>query len=178
MSKNTSNKCQDCWLIRESLNMDTITTTVPPSITILCVPKHMLKENRYRIHNSPTGGHLGMTRAIAEIRRRFYCPNYIEKIAAYIRNRSSCLQVKQVQPSRLKPPLQEITKTTSFPGDILQMDIMGAYPTTPYKYILTAIDVFSIYLFAVPLMTVSASTVASALVSMLFNHSYIPKEKK
>ena len=117
-----------------------------------------------------------ITRTIAEFRKRYYCPNYIEKIADYIKNCSSCLQVKQVRPSRLKPPLQEITTTTSFPGDILQIDIMGAYPTTAYKYILTAINVFSKYLFAVPLMTVSASTVASALVSTMFNHSYIPKE--
>ena len=142
----------------------------------LCVPKHMVREILYRIHNSPTGGHLGITRTIAEFRKRFYCPNYIEKIADSIRNSSSCLQVKQFQQSRLKPPLQERTTTTSLPGDILQIDIMGAYPATPYEYILTAIDVFSKYLFAVPLMTVSASTVASALVSIMFNHSYIPKE--
>ena len=57
----------------------------------LCVPKHMLGEIWYRIHNSPTGGHLGITRTIAEFRKRFYCPNYIEKIADYIRNCSSCL---------------------------------------------------------------------------------------
>ena len=135
----------------------------------------MLKEILYRIHNSLIGGHLGKTRTIAEFRKRFYCPNYFEKIADHIRSCSLCLQVKEVQLSRLKPRLQEIATATSFPGDILQTDIMGAYPTTPYKYILTAIDVFSKYLFAVPLMTVSAATVASALVSILFNHSYSPK---
>ena len=37
-----------------------------------CVPKHMLKEILYRIHNSPTGGYLGITRTIAEFRKRFY----------------------------------------------------------------------------------------------------------
>ena len=142
----------------------------------LCVPKHMLKEILYRIHNSPTGGHLGITRTIGEFRKRFYCPNYIKKIVDYIRNCSSCLQLKQIHLSRVKTPLQEISSTTSFPGDILHIDIMGAYPTTPYKYVLTAIDVLSKYLFAVPLTTMSASTVASALVSILFNHSYIPKE--
>ena len=136
----------------------------------------MLREILYRIHNSLTGGHLGITRTIAEFRKRFYCPNYIEKIADRIRNCSLCLQIKEIQPSTLKPRLQEITTATSFPRDILQTDIMAAYSTTPYKYILTAIDVFSKYLFAVPLMTVSAATVVSALVSLMFNHSYSPKE--
>ena len=53
---------------------------------------------------------------------------------------------------------------------------MGAFPTTPYRHVLTAINAFSKYIFTVPLQTVSASTVASALVSIMFNHSYIPKE--
>ena len=139
----------------------------------LYVPKHMLKEIICRIHNSPTGGHFGLTRTIAEFRKRFYCPNYIEKIAEYVRNCSSSLQLKQIHLSQLKPPLQEISTTTSFPG---QIDIMGAFPTTPYRYVLTAIDVFSKYLFAVPLQPVNVSIVASALVSIMFNHSYIPKE--
>ena len=65
----------------------------------VCVPKHMLKEILYRIHNSPTGGHLGITRTIAEFRRRFYCPNDIEQIASHIRNCSTCLQLKLVQPT-------------------------------------------------------------------------------
>ena len=43
---------------------------------------------------------------------------------------------------------------------------------------LTAIDVFSKDLFAVPLTTISAPSVAAALASIMFNHSYIPKEIK
>ena len=76
----------------------------------------------------------------------------------------------------MKPPLQGISTTTSFPGDILQTDIMGAFPATPYRYVLTAIDVFPNFLSAVPLQTENASTVASASVSIIFNHSFIPKK--
>ena len=136
----------------------------------------MLKEILYGIHNSLTGGHLGITRTIAEFRRRFYCPNYIEQIASYIRNWSTCLQLELVQPSRLKPPLSELSSKTFFPGDIMQIDIQGAFPSSPYKYVLTIIDVFSKYLFAVPLTTISAPSVAAALASIMFNHSYIPKK--
>ena len=31
-----------------------------------CVPKHLRKEVVYRIHNSPTGGHLGIVRTAKE----------------------------------------------------------------------------------------------------------------
>ena len=89
----------------------------------LCVPKTMLKEVMNRIHNAPTGGHLGITRTIEEFRKRFYCPNYVE-LTDYIRNCFACLQMKQVQTSRLRPPLQEVLSLKSFPGKLMQIDIL------------------------------------------------------
>ena len=139
----------------------------------LCVPKTILKEIMYRIHNSPTGGHLGFTRTTEEFRK--ICPNYVEIIADYIRNCSTCLQIKQIQPSKLRKPLQEVSTFKSFPGHLMQIDILGPFPS-PYKYVLTSIDVFSKYLFAVPLTKISAVSVATALVSIMFQHSYIPQD--
>ena len=40
---------------------------------------------------------------------------------------------------------------------------------------LTAIDVFAKYLFAVPLTNVRADTIARELTSIFFRHSYLPK---
>ena len=56
----------------------------------------------FGIHISPTGGHLGITKTTAESRERFYMPNYVEQIADYIRNCSTCLQTKQIKPSQLR----------------------------------------------------------------------------
>ena len=95
----------------------------------LCMPKTLLKEVMYRIHNAPTGGHF---------------------------------QMKRVLPSRQRPPLQESSTLKSFPGELMQMEILGPFPSSPDKYVLTAIDVFTKYLFAVPLTTVNAISVATA----------------
>ena len=38
----------------------------------ICVRKHLRKEAVYRIHSSPTGGHLGIVRTAKEFRQRFY----------------------------------------------------------------------------------------------------------
>ena len=38
----------------------------------VCVPKHLRKEVIYRIHNSPTGGHLGIVRTAKEFRKRLF----------------------------------------------------------------------------------------------------------
>ena len=38
----------------------------------VCVPKHLRKEVIYRIHNSPTGGYLGIVKRAKKFRKRFY----------------------------------------------------------------------------------------------------------
>ena len=43
-----------------------------------------------------------------------------------------------------------------------------------YKFVLSGIDVFTKYLFAVPLTNGRAATVARELVKIFFHHSYLP----
>ena len=52
----------------------------------ICIPKHLRKEVLYRIHKSPTSGHLGVVRTAEEFRRRFYFPGFFEFLTDYIRN--------------------------------------------------------------------------------------------
>ena len=58
----------------------------------------------------------------------------------------------------------------------MHVDILEPFPSSPYKYVLTAIDVLTKYLFAAPLTASSEISVAGALVSIMFQHKYIPKE--
>ena len=68
-----------------------------------------------------------------------------------------------------------ITSLQNFPEELLQIDIVGALPVSGgFKYILTAIDVFSKYLFAVPLKHPDAESVTQKLVSIFHQHCYIP----
>ena len=62
----------------------------------ICVPKHLRKEIVYRIHNLPTGGHLGIVRTAKEFRQRFYFPGITEFLTDYIKNCLSCSTVKRV----------------------------------------------------------------------------------
>ena len=140
----------------------------------ICVPKHLRKEVVYRIHNSPTGGHLGIVRTAKEFRQRFYFPGFTEFLTAYIKNCLSCSTLKRVSKRQLNPPLQPISSEQLFPGDMMQIDLVGPFQSPIYKYVLSGIDVFSKYLFAVPLTSAHAGTIAKALVSIFFQHSYIP----
>ena len=142
----------------------------------LCVPETMLKEVMYTIQNAPNGGHLGIARTIEEFKKRFFCPIFVELVADNIRSCSTYLQMKQVQPSRIRPPLQEVFTLKSFRYEIIQIDILGPFPSSPYKFVLIVVEVFTKYLFATPLTTINALSVATALASIMFQHSYIPQE--
>ena len=47
----------------------------------------------------------------------------------------------------------------------MQIDLVGPFQSHIYKYVLSGIDVFSKYLFAIPLTSAHAGTIAKALVS-------------
>ena len=57
---------------------------------------------------------------------------------------------------------------------MIQIDIVGKLTATPYAFILTAFEVFTRYLFAIPLIHVSAKSVAQALFGIFMRHAYLP----
>ena len=140
----------------------------------LCVPQKFWKELVYRIHNSKTAGHSGISRTAQEFRKRFYFPGFTEYLIEAIKNCLTCMQLKRTNEQHQRPNLQPVSSEQSFPGDMMQIDLIGPLQSPIYKYALTGIDVFSKYLFDVPLTNASADTVARELVKIFFNHSYIP----
>ena len=140
-----------------------------------CVPKHLWKETIYRLHNSQTAGHLGIKATIQEFRKRFYYPGFTEHSISFIKNCLTCLQLNRVPKSHIIPKLQPVSSLQSYPGDMLQIDLVGPLKSSQYKYALSGIDVFTKYLFAVPLTNRYADTIARELVKVFFQHSYIPQ---
>ena len=90
----------------------------------------------------------------------------------YIENCLTCLQAKPVKIESITPPLQLVASEQNFP-DMLQTDIVGQLPTSQnLKYMLTSIDVFSRYLFAIPMTNHGPETTAKALVSKFMRHLF------
>ena len=93
----------------------------------------------------------------------------------YINNCLSCLQAKSPKHETLTPPLNPVSSNTSFPCDLLQVDIVGQLPKSGrYSYIITAMDVFSKYMFAQAVTSPSAEVIAKILMQWFLRHSYIP----
>ena len=137
------------------------------------VPKE-LQELIFSINNSKLKGHLGISKTITEFRKKYYFPCFTEFLIVYISNCLSCIQIKSPKHENLTPPLNPVTSNTSFPADLLQFDIVGLPKSGGYSYVITAMDVFSKYMFALPITSPSAETVAKSLIQWFLRHSYIP----
>ena len=115
-----------------------------------------------------------MVRTAQEFRKRFYFPGFVEYFVQMIKNCLTCIQQNAISNKALRNFLQPRSSLQSFPGDLLQIDIVGPLPSTLYKYVLTGIDVFSKYLFALSLTKISATVIAIELTKIFFQYSYIP----
>ena len=135
----------------------------------------MWNETIYRLHNSQTAGHLGTKATIQEFRKRFFYPGFTEHFISFNKNCLTCLQLNRNPKNHITPKLQPVSSLQSYPGDMLQIDLVGPIKSWQFKYVLSGIDVFTKYLFAVPLTNGYADTVARELVKVFFQHSYIPQ---
>ena len=97
------------------------------------IPKQLRDEVISRLHNSPTGGHIGIVRTAKEFRKRFYFPGFSEFLIDYVKNCHLCSTQKRVNKKQLHPLLQPISSEQLFPGDMLQIDLVGPFQSPVYK---------------------------------------------
>ena len=140
-----------------------------------CVPKTLRREVVFRLHKSKTAGHFCIAKTVAEFRKRFCFLNFTEFLIFSNKNCLSCLQLKRVPSKFFKTPLQPVSTPNLYPGETLQNDLVGPLKSPVHRYVLTAVDVFTKYLFAVPLTNVRENTIARELTSIFCRHSYLPK---
>ena len=135
--------------------------------------KKLWREVVFRLQNSKTAGHFGIAKTVEEFRKRFFS-NFTEFFIS-IKNCLTSLKLKRVPSKFLRTPLQPVSSLISYPGETLQIDLVGPLKSPVHRYVLTTIDVFTKCLFAVPLTNVRADMIARELTSIFFRHCYIPK---
>ena len=86
-----------------------------------------------------------------------------------------CARDKRVPNATITPELLNLPEWDLGPEDAMQIDLLPNLPPSGgYENVLTAIDVFSRYLFAYPLTDASAINVAKALIDIMTKHAYLP----
>ena len=97
---------------------------------------------------------------------------YIKK---WVSNCQICIQPKRINNDLLKTDFLNCPEWDLGPEDTLQMDILPNLPPSGgYDHIITAIDVFSKYLFAYPVTRITATAVSGVIMDILSKHTYLP----
>ena len=100
-------------------------------------------------HGSGLAGHSGKNRTIALVGEHFYWKNIYKDTQTFINSCILCRERKRAKPNRQGEVGQIIIEK---PYDTIAMDIITGLPDdNGYKHILTAVDVFTRYAWAIPL---------------------------
>ena len=86
-----------------------------------------------------------------------------------------CIRESRIDRSLTRPPLQNPNEHITAPEDAMQIDlVLELPPSGGYENIVTAMDVFSRYLFAYPTSNQDAQTIAKVLNNIMTKHAYLP----
>ncbi|GAB1869457.1 RNA-directed DNA polymerase [Camponotus japonicus] len=141
----------------------------------LIVPQERTKEILREAHDSPSGGHFGVNKTLAKIRKRFFWANCKQDVEKWCRTCRICVS-KKGPFGKGKSPLQ--LYNVEAPLDRIQMDILGPFPLTKAgnKYLLVMVDCFTKWVEAFPIKNIRAKTVAEAFVSQFVSRHGVPLE--
>ena len=116
----------------------------------------------------------GISEMLQEIRQSYYYPSMAKHVKNGVEGCEQCARDKRVPNATITPELLNLPEWDLGPEDAMQIDLLPILPPSGgNENVLTAIDVFSRYLFAYPLTDASAINVAKVLIDIMTEHSYL-----
>ena len=86
-----------------------------------------------------------------------------------------CIKESRIDRSLTRLPLQNPNEHITAPEDAMQIDLVPELPPSGgYENIVTAMDVFSRFLFAYPTSNQEAKTIVEVLINIMTKHAYSP----
>ena len=140
----------------------------------IVVPKSLIEEILEVLHDGVTGGHLGVRRTLACVRRRFYWYKQRESVELWVKGCTRCAARKMGGAKRHRASLKKTI--TGEPFARIGIDISGPYNPTDNgnRYILVISDYFTKWVEAYPMTNMEASTVAEILVTKFIARVGVP----
>ena len=140
----------------------------------ILIPKQLVKEVLRSLHGE-FGKHPGIFKTIIACREKYYFPKMAQLIREWVMSCEQCIRESRIHPSLTRPPLQKPNEHITAPEDAIQIDLVPELPPSGgYQNIVTAMDVFSRYLFAYPTANQDAKTIAKVLINIMTKHAYLP----
>ncbi|MEW8544524.1 MAG: integrase zinc binding domain-containing protein, partial [Candidatus Thiodiazotropha sp.] len=109
----------------------------------ILVPSSMRDEILIELHDHVTGGHLGSTKTMDKVRKRFYWCNYKEHIENWCKQYVQC-QSRRLPKLRPLAPMKQ--NRVGVPMERVSLDLLGPFPESRKnhnKYILSICDQFT-----------------------------------
>ena len=126
-------------------------------------------------HHGKYGKHPGIAKTIHQCCEKYYFPRPAARIANHISHCRDSAQTKRTPNNSIRPPLIDMSKVAMGPEDALQMDIVPFDdPSGGYNAVITAMDVFSRYLFAYSVARIDTRTVTRVLTDIITRHCFLP----
>ena len=116
----------------------------------ILIPKQLVKKVLRSLHGD-FGKHPGIFKTIIASRERYYFPKMAQLIRGIVMSCEQCIRESRIGRSLTHPPLQNPNEHITAPEDTMQNDLVPELPPSGgYENIVTAMDVFSRFLFAYP----------------------------
>ena len=140
--------------------------------------KHLLGEFLHALHGTAQK-HPGISKVLQETRQKNYYTGIATYVKRWVEGCETWIQKeakdKRVPNNSITPKLLNLPEWDLGPEDAMQVDILPNLPTSwGYQTVMTAIDVFSRYLFSYPLVEPTASNTAKVLIDIMTKHAYLP----
>ena len=140
----------------------------------ILIPKKLVNEVLRNLHGE-FGKHPGITKTIIAYREKYYYPNMAQLIREWVLSCEQYLRESLINLRLNRPPLQKPNEHITAPEDAMQIDLVTVLPPSGgYENIVTAMDVFSRYLFAYPTSNQDVQTVAKVINNIMTKHAYLP----
>ena len=121
------------------------------------------------------GKHPGITKTIIAYRQNKYYPNMEKLIRQWVMSCEQCIRESRVDDKLTQPTLQNPSEHIIAPEDAMQIILDPEIPPSGgYQNIVTAMDVFSRYLFAYPTSSQNAKTIAKVIINIMTKLAYWP----
>ena len=140
----------------------------------ILLPKHLLTELLRALHGT-AHKHPGISKMLQEIRQKYYYPGIAKHVKRWVEGCEICAKDKRVPNDSITPELLNLPEWDLGPEDAMQIDLLPNLPISGgYQTVMTAIDVFSRYLFAYPLIEATAANTAKVMIDIITKHTYLP----
>ena len=140
----------------------------------ILITKQLVEEVLWSLHGE-FGKHPGITKTINAYRQDFYYPNMEKLIRQWVMSCEQCIRKSRVDDRLTRPALQNPSENITAPGDAMQIDLVPDLPPSGgYENIVTAMDVFSRYLFASFISSQDAKTIEKVIINIMTKHAYLP----